>query len=179
MLCERCQNREANVHVTKIINGDKTEQHLCEQCAAETGELEMATSMFAPAFNWSGFLANILDPQVFALPTGGMNGLPDITCLNCGQTYENFRQMGQFGCSECYDTFSGNLDSLLNRIQGGATRHVGKIPGHAGQGLKQKQQLDRLRVDLRQAIQNEEYERAAELRDRIHALEKELEGGHQ
>lgn len=179
MLCERCKIREANVHVTKVINGEKSELHLCEQCAAETGELEMAASMFAPSINWSGFLASILDPQVFALPTGGPAARPQLSCPNCGQTYENFRQIGQFGCSECYETFSDYLDSLLSRIQGGATRHTGKIPGNAGRGLREKQQLEKLRAELRQAIQKEEYERAAELRDRIHALEKELEKGYQ
>ncbi|MBE3575214.1 MAG: UvrB/UvrC motif-containing protein [Firmicutes bacterium] len=129
MLCERCQTRPATVHVVKVVNGEKTEQHLCQECARETGALEMMSmpSFWGPSINWQKFLASMFDPEVLELPEFAEEELGETHCPTCGTTYSNFRSTGLFGCSDCYTTFRPYLGSALRRLQAG-TRHVGRVP---------------------------------------------------
>jgi protein arginine kinase activator len=97
--------------------------------------------------------------------------LPAKGCSNCGMTYESFRKTGKFGCSHCIDSFKGRLTPVIKSIQG-YDRHTGKIPKRAGGDYKLQIDIQRLKSELRAAVDREEYELAAELRDKIHALEK-------
>ena len=92
------------------------------------------------------------------------------SCTNCGMTYENFRNTGKFGCSHCIDSFKGRLKPVIKSIQG-YDRHIGKIPKRAGGDYKIQMDIERLKNDLKGAVEREEYELAAELRDKINDLE--------
>lgn len=158
MLCNECGKNEANVHFTQIINGKKTESHLCDECAKKN----QSFSNFSMENLFSAMLNNTFGGSTTYLPTK--------SCPNCGMTYEQFRSVGKFGCSGCIDTFKPKLLPAIKNIQG-YNSHVGKIPKRAGGNYKLQKDLERLKSELKQMIDQEEYEKAAELRDKIRELE--------
>jgi protein arginine kinase activator len=169
MQCQECGIRPATLHFTKIVNGDKTEYHLCDACAREKGEIIPGTSN---GFSIHNLISGLLDLDLNH-PGHIQGGEPkQLQCRECGMTYAQFSKMGRFGCSACYRYFSARLDPLLRRIHGN-TAHVGKIPRRSGGVLHTRKQLEQLKARLAQAVQNEEFEKAAVLRDEIRRLEKE------
>ncbi|MDD3227551.1 MAG: UvrB/UvrC motif-containing protein [Tissierellia bacterium] len=160
MLCNECGKNEANVHLTHIINGKKTESHLCEECAKKNQAI--LNSNFSMENLFSVMLNNSFNNKTY-LPAAK-------SCTNCGMTYENFRNTGKFGCSHCIDSFKGRLKPVIKSIQG-YDRHIGKIPKRAGGDYKIQMDIERLKNDLKGAVEREEYELAAELRDKINDLE--------
>ena len=160
MLCNECGKNEANVHLTHIINGKKTESHLCEECAKKNQTI--LNSNFSMENLFSAMLNNSFNNKTY-LPAAK-------SCTNCGMTYENFRNTGKFGCSHCIDSFKGRLKPVIKSIQG-YDRHIGKIPKRAGGDYKIQMDIERLKNDLKGAVEREEYELAAELRDKINDLE--------
>lgn len=186
MLCERCKERPATFFLTRIVNGEKTELHLCQQCATETGQLGV---VLEPQFTFTSFLAGLLNNELGFAPAQQSPSTPQ--CRHCGLTYDDFRQVGQFACSHCYDEFEPYLESLFRRVQGG-TEHLGKRPGQpSGERTRPRpaeptptpekpsgqSRLGQLREELSAAIAREEYERAAQLRDEIHRLEGRKQNG--
>lgn len=169
MLCQECNKRKATVHLTKIINNNKTEVHLCQQCASEKGELDFA---FEPKFSIHHLFAGLLDLDGFG-PTVGIPVTTKMQCENCGLTYAQFSQIGRLGCSDCYETFKDKLNVLLRRIHG-RTQHTGKVPCRSGSVIKFKKEIKELRSELQKKINSEEFEKAAKIRDRIRDLEKEF-----
>ncbi len=176
MLCQRCGQRTATVHLTKFINGQKSEMHLCEQCARETGELDF---VIEPAFSLNQLLAGLLSQEP-APPTSEPGGEVRASerglsrCPLCGLTYREFARTGRLGCSRCYSHFEDRLDPLLQRIHG-HRRHVGKGPRRISNAAEVYAQIERLKAEMDQAIRVEAFERAAELRDKIKELESKLE----
>ena len=176
MLCERCQERPANVHLTEIVNGQKKETHLCEVCAREIHPYGFGIS-FLPQMSLQNFLAGLLKhvpgaEQPAQAEVGGK------TCEKCGLTERQFVKQGLLGCGYCYDSFEERLEPLLRRIHG-SVRHTGKVPVRTGGPLRQAKEIELLKNQLREAINLEEFERAAELRDRIRELEKQMKQGGQ
>jgi len=96
-----------------------------------------------------------------------------VKCPTCGMTHEGFKASGKLGCVDCYRTFARELEAVLKNVQG-STRHEGKFPRKSGLVLFQKREVDKLRQQLIKAIENENFEEAAQLRDRIRAMEVEL-----
>jgi protein arginine kinase activator len=94
-----------------------------------------------------------------------------VQCPTCGLHYSTFKQTGRLGCAECYVSFASKLRPLLRRIHG-STRHVGKLPAHEGETVNPARQMQRLHEELQRAVEREEFERAAELRDEIQTLER-------
>lgn len=170
MLCQECRKRPATVHITKIINGRKTEMDLCEQCAREKGDFDFFAE---PQFPIQSFLAGLLGQHLQAQPFAQAAVEPK--CDMCGLTYHEFAQAGRFGCSRCYERFGDRLEPVLRRIHG-ATQHVGKVPARTGGTLRLRRELANLREALARAVAAEDFERAAKLRDDIRKLEKELGG---
>lgn len=149
------------MHLTEIINEQVTKLHLCEDCAKEKGaEME-------EHFGLSDLLAGLSDMGATMEP----DVMEAIKCPACGFTYQDFRRIGRFGCSECYEAFKKQLAPLLKRIHG-ADRHVGKIPLRVGKTPKETRTLQDLKMSMEKAIQMEEFEEAARLRDKIRELEK-------
>lgn len=171
MLCQECDKKPATLHFTKIVNGEKTEFHICESCARERGEGIPGT---ANGFSIHSLLSGLLDFE----PVGTMNALgakpaQQLRCDNCGLTYTQFSKMGRFGCSNCYTQFGSKLDPILKRVHGNTT-HVGKIPKRTGVQIQLKREIDELKQDLNMRIEQQEFETAAELRDRIRELERKI-----
>lgn len=161
MLCDVCGKKEATVHLTEIVNDKVTKLHLCEACSREKGaEME-------EHFGLSDLLAGLSDIGAAA----GPEIVESIKCPNCSFTYQDFRKMGRLGCSECYEAFKKQLAPLLKRIHG-ADRHVGKVPLTVGKTVRDTKSLQELKMKMEKAIQAEEFEEAARLRDRIREMEK-------
>jgi len=157
--CEICGRRPAAVHVTRVTNGQKVEQNLCEQCALERGELPFAWEPHP----LQQLLAALLQP-VQAGARGSV--APPVTvCPTCGTDYAEFAKTSLLGCPDCYKTFRSQLEPILQRVHG-AGRHRGKVPGPR----RKEAETERLREELKEAVKNEDYERAAQLRDQLRAL---------
>lgn len=169
MNCQECQQRPATLHLTKIINGEKTEIHLCEYCAQEKTEMGNYGNFSIPQL-LSGLLFN--SPETNVQSVGMGQELP-LRCDQCGLTFSQFSKSGRFGCSQCYQVFAPKLDVLFRRIHG-STHHSGKVPKRSGGTLRLKKEISRLRKDLQRSIEFERFEEAAKLRDRIRELEQQI-----
>lgn len=168
MLCDHCHKNQATVHVQQFINGAKTELHLCPECSAA----DMPIS-FDNLFQ--GFLDSILSMNI-GNPQNHKQESPTEKCAVCGMTYDQFKSTGKLGCAECYRTFTHEMEALLKNVQG-SIRHEGKFPRRSGVELRQKHEAERLRLLLSKAIEEENFEEAAGLRDRIRQLETPPEVG--
>lgn len=162
MKCDNCNNT-ATVHLTEIRSGKKLEKHLCEKCAAQSDAL--------PAKSHTPINELLTN---FVLAHSGMPKETTAACEHCGITWADFRQGGLLGCEHDYDFFEKDLTPLLQRAHEGATHHVGKVPtrrGGTGVPMKRAVDVSRLRKELQRAVEAEDYERAAELRDLIRKAE--------
>lgn len=178
MICQECNQRPATLHFTKIINGEKTEVHLCEKCAQEKGETFMMNG--GSGFSFNNLLAGILNIDPSYQPSNHNAFEPEevLQCERCSMTYPQFVKAGRFGCSHCYDTFKEQLKPVLRRLHGGNSAHQGKIPKRAGGGIHLRKKIEELKSELREKITQEEFEKAAVIRDEIRSLEKRVtEGG--
>ena len=167
MMCDICGKSEATVHLTEIVNDKVTKLHLCELCAKEKGtEME-------EHFGLSDLLAGLADVGAGIEPDAG----DKIKCVSCGFTYQDFKKIGRLGCGQCYESFKRQLTPLLKRIHG-ADRHVGKVPLTIGKTVKDTKALQDLKLRMEKAIQFEEFEEAARLRDQIKEQEKKSKNGN-
>ena len=176
MLCSNCGKNEASVRYTRIINGEKTEYRLCEECAKKLGIEDIDFNM---PINFSNFLSDFFEDDSI-LPS--ISGFQTQKCKNCGLTYDEFMKGGKFGCGECYNTFSNKLESILKNLHG-SSKHIGRNPkriadksSHNVKDLvdsdnkkidKKQEQINKLNKDLQLAIKEERYEDAAKFRDEI------------
>ena len=161
MLCDHCQERDAVVHLTQIVDNAVTQLHLCEKCAAAKG---IETTIAVPKHPLGDFLHAV---QQQASPTAG----DQTRCSYCETSLRDFRASGRLGCAHCYTAFEGALRELLRRVQGGA-KHAGReYVAPLVAGSDRESALEALRTRLRQAIGAEEFEAAAALRDQIRGLE--------
>lgn len=165
MLCDQCGKNPACIHMTKIINGEKSEEHLCPECAAAIQEMVFPSSN---NFSVHDFLKTIFSQENVT------ESLDQPACPNCGMTFEDFRSSGKIGCSVCYNIFGEQFEPLLRRIHGTNT-HTGKIPRRVGGQVELRMRIRGLRQDLDGCVKREDYEAAATVRDKIRLLEKELE----
>ena len=156
MLCSICKAKEATVHLTNIA-GDKMQKvDLCEECAKSKGMNDPA------GFNFADELFGLGASQEIE-QAGGEAGLK---CPACGFTQSDFKKAGRLGCAECYQTFAEPLAGLLQTMHKG-TRHVGKVPAALRQSRDLSDRLKQLHKKLAKAIEGENFEEAAILRDEI------------
>lgn len=172
MMCEKCGQRPAMVHVAEIINGQKQETHLCEVCAKE---LQIHGFGFFPQMNLNNFLAGLLNND-FNSGSYSQTDAAVKTCEKCGVSEAQFAKQGLLGCSECYPNFEEKMIPLLRRIHGN-TRHIGKVPERKGGRARLVKEIEVIKRQLKEAVSREEFEKAAQLRDTIRQLEKNLEEG--
>ena len=161
MLCEKCKVNQADTHIKRTVNGKTKEYHLCRECAEKMGYDSMFDS-FMPDMKdlFGGFLGM---PIVNSLAS-------PVRCSVCGSSYENIRESGMVGCANCYKTFYRELLPSIKRIHGN-TVHTGKRIGATAQ-RKPEDEISALKTELQKAIAEQEFERAAGLRDQIKALEE-------
>ena len=163
MKCDNCKNA-ATVRLTEIKNGKKLEKHLCEQCAAQQEGLSVKGHQPINELLTNFVLAH----------SGQLGKEQSAACENCGVTWAEFRQSGLLGCEHDYSLFEKELAPLLQRAHEGATHHIGKVPTRrGGTAISTRKQVDlaRLRKELQRAVEAEDYERAAKLRDQIRQAE--------
>lgn len=163
--CDKC-DRPATYHAVEIVKGQKIEKHLCDQCAAEEGM--GIKSAHAPINQLlTNFVKATGQPE---LPEGGAS--LDLTCPDCGLAFSEFRDNSLLGCAGCYAAFEAPLTSLLERAHEGGNHHIGKVPRRGGGASEQRQLLiTRIRKRLNDAVEAEDYELAAQLRDDLNGLE--------
>ena len=162
--CHACP-KPAVYHITEVRDGDvKKELHFCEEHFHEymtrldgvPGDPDAETGVPQP-------IQDLADDPI-------AKQADDVACPNCGITFREFREHGRFGCPLDYDVFREQLLPLLENIHG-EKEHTGKVPKHAPTGSRQHYELIRLRRELAAAVEQEEYETAAKLRDKIQAFE--------
>ncbi len=162
MQCDICGKKKATVHLTEIVDEQMSEMHLCEECARQK------SVQMEQQFGLADLLAGLAD---FGKPIGEAEKI-DLQCKNCGMTYEDFRKFGRLGCSECYEAFKTHLSTLLKKVHG-SNQHLGKTPAQILPAQKkQLENFQELKSQLMQAIQMEDFEKAAQLRDKIRDSEK-------
>ena len=177
MLCDRCQKKDAKILYTEIVNGLKKEQHLCEECATDYTSFQMEKPIMNSELTLGDLLSTLLDnySTYDKKRTGEVK--PTITCTNCNTTYDEFVQKGRFGCADCYNNFHTQLGKTFKGIQG-AEQHVGKKPrgftvAETAKVVKGISEIDKLTLNLQEAIEKEEFEEAARLRDLIKVMKQE------
>jgi len=172
--CQVCKKNIAAVHYTEI-DADykvKKETHMCEACAQAQGLQGTTPKTVAPI----QVIENLIKPN---LPQQ-LKDLIETRCEICGMTYPEFRATGRLGCPADYKVFKDGIRSILDQVQGGARKHIGKIPKRAGSLIRLQAQETSLRDDLNKAITVENYEKAAKLRDALKQIEQDLkEMGYQ
>lgn len=162
MKCDSCNNKEATVHLTEIINNKVTKLHLCEECARKKSH------QMEEHFGLADLLSGLAD---IASPMEKMENVREkkIKCPTCGFTFYNFRKMGRLGCPKCYVTFEKQLSPLFKKIHGSDV-HIGKIIKTKEVVRDKTTLVSELKLKLTKAIQLEEFEEAARLRDQLRAL---------
>jgi len=168
MLCQDCRKREARVQITQIVNNEKTTLSLCKECAAARG-------FHSPLENAPFPLAELLSGMADA-PQKDKTATPaeTLSCPACGLTFEEFARQGRFGCGECYKAFRVRLEPIMRKIHG-ASLHRGKAPtGEAAatekDGAIPVKEEERLQGELKKAVEAEDFERAAEIRDKLKSI---------
>ena len=157
MKCHDCDS-QATVHLTQILNGQMHKMDLCESCAQAKGVTN-------PENLSIGSLMEKSD-----LESESVSG--SMVCESCGTTHQDFKKGGRLGCEACYHVFRPVLDPLLDGMHAG-TKHLGKIPSGSESRVRFEQSIDDLRRELQDAVEKEDYENAAELRDRLRDLEND------
>ena len=161
-LCQNCKKANATVHLTDIRpDGEPVERHLCEECASREG---VTLKPHEPM--------NLM-LEKFVKMSGELQQASQRVCPNCGMSFGDFRAQGLLGCPHDYEVFSDLLIPLIERAHGGTAEHVGKTPGQTAEGGKRRAEILRLRRELDRAVESEEYETAAKLRDRLKDLSAE------
>ena len=156
MLCCICKEKEATVHLTEI-KGDKMQKvDLCEECAKSKGVNDPT------GFSLADLLLGLGASQEIEQVAGGA----EVKCPRCGFSQADFKKSGRLGCPDCYKTFSTGLESLLKSMHKGS-RHIGKVPQALRQNRDLSDRLKTLQKRLSKAVEDENFEEAARLRDEI------------
>ncbi len=165
MLCQNCNEHEATVHLTQIINNEKTVLSLCKDCAAQKG---FHSPLDSVPFPLSEILSGLVQQDHFE----SRESAEDLKCPNCELTFENFIQQGRFGCGECYRAFRHRLEPIMRKIHG-SSLHKGKLPASDSNEMLPIREEERLEKELKKAVETEDFERAADLRDKLLAVRGE------
>ena len=190
MKCENCGKNEANVKYTQIINGEKKQMFLCEDCSEKLG-IDTNIHLNMP-IDFSSFLSDFFEDVNAITPMPMLE--KELKCEKCGLTFDDFMSTGKFGCSNCFEEFAQRIDPILKNIHG-SNRHIGRLGNIIEenkiskgpenqfnnsnntankQGSNESQiktekekQIEDLKSDLKLAIKEERYEDAAKIRDQI------------
>jgi protein arginine kinase activator len=160
MKCQVCRKNEATIHLTEIDEGQRSETHLCEECAAQEG------IMVKSQISINELLSGLLGVQPAEYQPFDEK-IKDMQCPHCGITLDQFRRDAVLGCPYDYQVFEKALLPLLEKVHDGNTAHCGKIPSKIPQDTKKNMELVTLQQQLDVAVQTEDYENAAKIRDKI------------
>jgi protein arginine kinase activator len=171
MKCQHC-GKPATFHITEVTSGKPQELHLCEDHArdylTQTGPEPASLSSMAAA------MAQHMAEQMGVTETANeLSELDQETCPVCGMSFYQFRTQGRLGCPNDYHVFEEHLRPLIVNIHG-EVEHTGKSPAHSAKSSREQTNLIRIKRDLKEAIKEEDYERASGLRDEINRIESEI-----
>ena len=164
MLCQDCGKKKAEVSLTQVINNQKVALNLCKECAEKRGFHNPLVGM---PFPLAEFLASMLNQT--QIPQQEKEA--QIVCSACGTSFADFVQSGRLGCDNCYVVFRSQLDDLLRKVHG-STQHRGKFPKTTSDVMKPLREERNLQDELKRAVQDEDFEKAAQIRDRLKSLTK-------
>lgn len=163
MLCKNCGKRQATTHVKRTVNGKTVEFHLCHECAMKLGV--GGINPFDLSDLWGSLFGNSTQKSISE----------EVRCPSCNNTFSKIAKSGKMGCPDCYKTFYDALLPSLQKLHG-KVKHVGKVPSCADERAKTAYRLRQLREQLKTAIDEENFETAASLRDEIRDLESQIGG---
>ncbi len=175
MQCEICKTRPATVHLTEIVDGQRTESHLCQHCAQKEGVT------IKNQLSLNELLSSLIAAHQQTDEQSEAEG--QISCPVCGMTMEMFRKQALLGCPKDYEVFEKSLQPIIEKSHNGNLTHKGKIPSGASlapakpglkdrQKMKKENKIEELKKQLEKAVRDEDYELAAKLRDKLKALEQ-------
>jgi protein arginine kinase activator len=174
MLCQDCNKREANIHLTQIINNEKIVLNLCKICAEKRG---FHSPFEQVPFPLAEFVTGMIGPSKEKPRSKTEKGdVQEKICPGCGLTFSEFGRVGRLGCARCYQTFRPELTDILRKIHGSAD-HRGRTAVQPSEDLQPIREEKRLREELKRAIESENFEAAARLRDEIRNLSIHQEMG--
>ena len=159
MTCDVCKQNEASVFLTQIVEGKMQKVNLCDSCAKAKGVDDPT------GFALADLLLGLGAAQEIERSSGAAH-----RCSVCGFSQADFKKTGRLGCAQCYETFSEGLNSLLKAMHKG-THHTGKVPARISKLIERENALKTLQRDLQKAVQEENYESAAQIRDQLRQLE--------
>jgi len=162
MLCSVCKEKEATLYFSNIADGKKHDVNLCEACAKAKGINPDASVTETIGFSLADQLFGLGASQEIEESSGGVV----LKCPRCGYSQEDFKKSGRLGCPDCYKVFAEGLEGLLKTMHKG-TRHVGKVPEALRQNRDLSDRLKTLQKRLTKAVEGEDFEQAAKLRDEI------------
>ena len=160
MLCDHCGVNPATASVKQSINGQTKVMHLCRDCAEQ---LQLSSFFSHPFFNTSDLFSGFFQQPDSKSRAGTRR------CPKCGATLHEIMSTGHLGCSGCVDAFGDELLPTIRKIHGNAV-HTGKVPQTASVEIKTKRQIELLEAELKKVVAEQNFEKAAELRDEINRL---------
>ncbi|RMF70286.1 MAG: hypothetical protein D6743_00535 [Calditrichaeota bacterium] len=166
MLCQICKEKPAVIKISHVVNDKKVEMSLCKSCAEKKG---LDNPMMTLPQIFGNVIAEIFGEDL--LETEGEDS--GEKCPGCGTSWEAFQQSGLLGCDICYQTFQDDLNIILRRIHG-SNKHIGSRPKSQRHKVDASE-LARLNLELKAAIENEDFELAAELRDMVRDAQREMD----
>ncbi|MDH4222788.1 MAG: UvrB/UvrC motif-containing protein [candidate division Zixibacteria bacterium] len=169
MLCDDCKNNNATIQVTQIINNDKMTLNLCQKCAEKRG---FRSPFEGVPFPLAEFLSSMITASAKTGDKPHTKTVIETRCPGCGMSFTEFAQKGRLGCGGCYKAFRPQLKDLLRKIHG-SDSHRGKIPNLPGKEMTHLREERKLQEELKKAIEEENFEMAARIRDKIKGLQTE------
>lgn len=161
MICDVCKEGDAVIQLTEVEGTGVRLLHLCERCAAERG---VETTVSAPKAQITDFLQSV--HQAMQATQGDA-----ARCTFCSSTFRDFRSTGRLGCAHCYDAFENSMRDLLRRVHGNS-KHIGRqYRPPASEIIPDGGTANELRDRLRRAIESEQFELAADIRDKLRGFD--------
>ncbi len=154
--CQKCQIKPAALKITQVFKAQQSVLYLCKECARILG-----IEVFEPEI--------YLEFSKFIQEQKETDELTNISCSKCGMKLEKFQADGLLGCAECYHSFRDFLKPLLRRYHG-TTSH--RIITSRKSGKTNNTTINKLEIELKQALKREDFELAAKLRDKIRLIEE-------
>ena len=161
MRCQHCNQNEATTFIKRNINGHKEELHLCSECAKELGVMDEFRMPTMSEMFGDTFLGR---------------------CRSCGSSFNDIVQSGRMGCADCYDKFEEKLEPSIRKIHG-KTKHIGKFVSYSEDNevndrakeesvSQEKSELESLQEQMKAAINEQRFEDAAVIRDKIKEIQE-------
>lgn len=170
MLCQNCKKNEATTHIKRVLNGEATESHLCHTCAQNLGYTNFFDDF---SFNMPSLFAGLFSDTLPTLSEANIS-----RCEKCGCSFDDIVKSGRVGCADCYEKFYEKLLPSIQRIHGKA-KHSGKTPVNIPkEPVKPKEKtpeeiIAQLEKDMQKAVNEQNFEQAAIIRDEIKKLKGE------